>query len=163
MPDAGYCEIPLHRRDGSVRAVAIVDPVDAHLAEHRWCLGGQGHAVRSVRFPDGKRRLVALHRLILGLEYGDPRQGDHRDRDRLNNRRSNLRIVPPGGNQQNVSPQTGCTSPYRGVHWAKKTRKWRAAAWLNGRTHYLGEYEDEMEAAAVAADFRAQHMPFATA
>jgi hypothetical protein len=36
-----------------------------------------------------------LHRWILGLSPGDSRVGDHVNRDVLDNRRSNLRIVTP--------------------------------------------------------------------
>lgn len=39
----------------------------------------------------------------------------------------------------------------------------RAQARVNNRVHHLGYFDDELEAARVAAEFRAEHMPHANA
>jgi hypothetical protein len=158
---AGAQRIPLRRRDGTVRAYVLVDPADHEwLTQWRWSLS-HGYARRDERRA-GKRRVVYLHRAILGLERGDPRHVDHRNRDPLDCRRANLRIAQRGhkDNQQNQTPQVGRTSRYRGVCWNKRERKWAAQAGLDGKHHHLGWYADEHKAAAVAAAFRAEHMPF---
>jgi hypothetical protein len=159
MQDAGYTEISLRRRDGSIRAVAIVDNEDAHLARHRWFFN-EGYAVRYTQDPQIGQYYLLLHREILDLGRGDKRQVDHKNRDRLDCRRSNLRIGTHALNGQNVPPRVGVSSTYRGVCWAPRERKWRAYVTLNGRQRGLGYFDDEHEAGAATAAFRAQHMPF---
>jgi len=161
MPDADYCRIPLKRRDGTIASYALVDQADAHLAEQSWCLGPGGYAVRSIRLPDRRRRHLLLHRAVVGLEVGDPRHVDHVNRDRLDCRRENLRIVPRGANQQNVTSRGG-TSKHRGVYWETRSGKWVACAFHDGRRRFLGHFDDEQEAATTAANYRARHMPYAT-
>jgi hypothetical protein len=39
------------------------------------------------------------------------------------------------------------SSSYRGVWWNKKQKIWRAAIFREGRTQYLGYFNDEVEAA----------------
>ena len=44
----------------------------------------------------------------------------------------------------------GCTLPvsnYDGVHWYNRGMRWRTSIRAQGKTHYLGEYDDEEEAA----------------
>lgn len=161
MHDAGYCRIPLKRRDGTIVAYALVDHDDAHIAEHSWCLGPGGYAVRSIRLPDRRRRHLLLHRAVVGLEVGDPRNVDHINRDRLDCRRANLRIVPRGANQQNVTPR-GRTSSHRGVYWEQRAGRWCARVFHDGRKHFIGYFDDELEAASAAAAYRARHLPHAT-
>lgn len=153
--------IPLRRRDGTIRAEALVDEGDFEwLSQWRWCLNGE--YVRRTEFVNGKQRAVLLHRQILGLEYGDPRQGEHRNRNPLDCRRSNLRIAGRGqaDNQQNQGIYRNNTSGYRGVGWHKSRRKWQAYASLGGEQKYLGIFATAEEADAVAKAFRGAAMPF---
>ena len=52
----------------------------------------------------------------------------------------------------------GSTSPYRGVSWSKRAKKWVAQVRLNDVTNYLGAYDDDEVAARVARAFREAHM-----
>lgn len=103
-----------------------------------------------------------LHRLLLGLAHGDKREGDHRNRNRLDYRRQNLRIVSKGANGQNVSSSRGATSHYRGVSWVKAISKWMARVETNGKSMYLGVFANETEAAEVARVARKRLLPYAT-
>lgn len=150
-----YLLLPLRRRDGTLRARAIIDAADGYLAEHRWCLHGQGYAHR--KSPDG---YVLLHRVILGLTPGDGLEGDHKNRDRLDCRRSNLRVVTVTGNTQNRAAYEGSRSRHRGVYWHKGRGRWRAAARLDGKEHHLGYFADEDDAGDAASVWRSAHMPF---
>lgn len=149
--------IPLRARDGSVRAYALIDAADAEwAAQWRWCLDGDGYAVRST----GHGPLLRLHRELLSLTGDASVDVDHIDGSPLNNRRSNLRILPKGGNAQNRRNSAGSSSQYRGVHWNKG--RWKACIWSNGKLHYLGRFTSEEEAAEVARKARAALMPYAT-
>ena len=79
-------------RDGSVVGHTLIDDADARLADFTWRLGRTGYAVR---WRDGGT--IYLHREVLGLERGDGLEADHVNRDRLDNRRANLRAALGGG------------------------------------------------------------------
>lgn len=154
--NAHVVRIPLHARDGSLRAYAVVDDCDRATAELGWCLDAWGYVVR--RGEDG--RIVRLHRLLLGLAPGDAREGDHENRDRLDNRRENLRIVTRAQQMHNVSPRPR-SSTYRGVSFCRQTGRWRATAQVGGRWKHLGRFDSEEDAAAAARAFREREMSHA--
>lgn len=158
MEYAPHFRLPLRRKDGSVVAWALVSEADRELAETRtWRLSNLGYAIRS----DGKNRSALLHRKIKGCERGDGRFVDHINRDRLDNRRENLRVLTAATNSQNQGAATNSTSKYRGVSWYKQSKQWEAGVRFDGRYRYLGRYENETDAAKAAAKFRAEHMAFA--
>lgn len=100
-----------------------------------------------------------MHRFILGLD--DPKeQVDHRDRNRLNNQRTNLRTGTDADNRQNLSPIGRGVSRHRGVTWCPRNRKWRVRHRLNGKWVHLGLFSDEEEAGLVAANWRAENLPW---
>jgi hypothetical protein len=158
----GSVGIPLFGLGGSVRAYAVVDAADAALANQwHWSLNG-GYATRRLSRENGER-LVRLHREILGLpRIYDGREGDHIDRDRLNCRRSNLRVIPKPANAQNRPSQRGSSSPYRGVSWNQRDGRWQARVESNGKMHSLGYFDDEQAAAEAARTARARFQPYAT-
>jgi AP2-like factor (euAP2 lineage) len=102
-----------------------------------------------------------MHRVVVGLEHDDPREVDHIDRNPLNNRRANLRIVEHGQNRQNTKGWDNATSRHRGVSWDRARGKWLAQAKLNMRAVFIGRYDTEDEAAEAARVWRAEHMPYA--
>jgi hypothetical protein len=154
--------IPLWDIDGNVCAWTIVDDTDfAWLDRWKWHLSPQGYAARTIRI-NGKRQKFLMHRFILGLRCGDPRQGDHINRNKLDNRRSNLRIAKRAelDNGQNLSLSVKNTSGFRGVSWDSQTKKWRAEAMVGGKRYRLGRFQDPEEAYVTIKAFRAKHMPF---
>jgi hypothetical protein len=149
-------EIPLWAVDGSVKAVALVDRGDhERLSAHRWHLISTGYAAR--RTTAGT---VLMHRELLGLTVDSSLEADHINRDKLDNRRANLRVATRSQNAQNTQARRGGTSRHRGVCWDKRDRVWRAQAQLNGRNVYIGGFKSEADAADAASAWRAQHMPF---
>lgn len=142
-PDA--FRIPLRRRDGTIIAHAIVDNQDAHLDHLRWCMNHGGYAVRS----EGGRPIL-MHRVIacapLGLEV------DHINRNRLDNRRSNLRLTDRAGNTRNCSRNRRSTQPYKGVR--RIGNRWGARLKFEGEWCCLGWFDTPHEA-AVAYDLMA--------
>jgi hypothetical protein len=161
-----FVRIPLHRRNGTVRAYALVDEADLPLVQGKRWYWADGYAVRSVPSEPGRKhqRRESMARLILGLEEGDPREVDHIvSEHKLDNRRSNLRIVTHAQNAQNRKRRGG-SSKYRGVSRRATftTKVWQAYVCYDGKQHHLGFYEDEAEAAAVAAAARREHLPYAT-
>jgi hypothetical protein len=165
-PDGAAC-IPLRRRDGSIRAYTIVDAADAEWANQwRWRWNG-GYAARNGEKIAPKRfSVISLHRELLGLprkrQSGDTREGDHINRDRLDNRRANLRVLTRDEQAQNKSSRKMSSSQYRGVSWNTSARKWKAYIRVDGRLRNLGHFTDEHEAGRIARAARLEAMPYAT-
>jgi hypothetical protein len=158
MRDSEYIVLLLRRRNGTVAGFAAISHEDRYLARYRWHLTAVGYVARNM--PRGTRpRAVYLHREVLGLMPGDGLQADHRNRNRLDCRRSNLRVVTNAQNCQNL-PSKGGTSQYRGVFWFADRRHWIARVMIDGRSHFVGSFATEDEAGAAASAFRAEHMPF---
>lgn len=126
----------------------IVDEADyAELNKFNWHYAG-GYARRNMRLPNGKRKIVFLHRELMQTPEGY--ETDHINGDRLDNRRENLRIVTKNQNQRNTKPRKG-TSEYKGVSYYKskrhKTGYWVARIQVDGKVKRLGYFKTEKEAA----------------
>jgi hypothetical protein len=140
----------------------LVDDADYdHLTQWSWSLKSDGYVQRGTEI-GGVKRCITMHRQILGLAYGDRRQGEHKNRNPLDNRRTNLRVAGRGqaDNQQNKGLAINNKSGYRGVSRGKGRRNWRAQAGLAGVNHDLGYFDTPEQADAAVRTFRAQHMPF---
>lgn len=152
--------IPLRNRAGEVIAEAILDDEDFEsYGQHRWCLMKNGYAVRAIKISKNKTATYYLHREIVG-PYPSGMCVDHVNRNRLDNRRENLRIIPLAANTQNVGPHPNSSSKYRGVTWNKKSKNWQAQVSIDGKNHYLGRFDSEDEAGSVSKEFRLLHMPY---
>lgn len=150
-------QVPLYRRGNVIAAYALVDDDDfAAVSEGRWYLSSKGYAKRKLPRSGGPQREIAMHRFVLALTAGDPSEVDHINRDKLDNRRANLRMLPKGANAQNVRARSGL----RGASYRADCGKWVAQVKVAGRNHHLGLFATEREAADAAAAFRAEHMPF---
>lgn len=122
---------------------ALVDPQDAaKLGKHNWYYGFRGYAMRSKLMPSGKRKTVSMHREILGAK--DHEEVDHINGDRLDNRRSNLRVLGRSANLHN----RGAYGPsgLKGVSWDKRKKKWRAEIGKNGKRAWLGYHSTKEDA-----------------
>lgn len=95
----------------------------------------------------------------MGLDPGDPRQPDHINGDRLDNRRSNLRLLTHAEQAQNRAAVAGRSSRFRGVWWDQQRRLWVAQVKMQGKTRIVGRFTDELEAATAASQVRETHMP----
>lgn len=82
-----------------------------------------------------------LHRYIIGedkIEAG--KVVDHINRNTLDNRKSNLRIVTVFENNQNIGMNSRNTSGVKGVFYDKRRSKWVANIYRNGKTHFVRCY-----------------------
>jgi len=85
---------------------------------------------------------------------------DHRNGDKTDNRRPNLRLTSIRGNQCSfLTKRKSASSKYRGVSWQKSKSKWRAYIKLPDELRYLGSFGSEV-AAAFAYDRAARDAGF---
>lgn len=95
--------------------------------------------------------IVKAHRLAWAMHYGEIPKGhlDHVDRDRSNNRISNLRLATASQNRMNA-PARKSASGVKGVTWKSREQRWCVQVGVAGKRIYGGMFTDLDEARAVA-------------
>jgi len=135
------CEIVICSKRGmGSKNIAIVDREDYEKCKDIvWCLS-LGYARNS--------DVGLLHRYILGIKESDnPIRIDHKDMNKLNNRRKNLRCCTQSLNGANADAPKNNKSGYKGVYWHKNAKKWAASIRVRYRTNHLGVFENRKDAA----------------
>jgi hypothetical protein len=90
-------------------------------------------------------KTILMHRQIM-----QPPKGmlvDHMDRNKANNCRPNLRLCTPQENQRNKRKETGSASQFKGVFHDKRCDRWYAKYRHEGKYHWLGFFDLEVDAA----------------
>ena len=143
--------------------IALVDDEDYGLvSQYKWWAAknydGTYHAVSKEKI--GKKRVVLrMHRLIMGVKYGEKQVVHHKDHNTLNNTRDNLEICTYQQNSRHqVKLRTRKTSSeYKGVSWKKSHNKWQTHIGIGGKRKRLGYFTDEKEAAKAYNDAAIEH------
>lgn len=135
-----YYEVAIYNKKQIEVARTKIDKSDFDFVmQHRWNLDGNGYVCSKIP----ERR---LHRALAKTPKG--MDTDHINRDKLDNRKANLRIVTHWENTLNRK-QTG-----DGVSLRKDRKKWRARIKTKGKEKFLGYFDTEQE----AIDFRKQYL-----
>lgn len=128
-------------------AFAKVDLADFDLAQLNWTCTDSGYARRTIRIARSRSKNERLHRVIMERKLGRPlkpsEQVDHINGDRLDDRRSNLRVATHSQNSFNVRRKNSVG--YMGV-----ARNWkRYLAHIRAFTVpiYIGTFDTPEEAA----------------
>lgn len=97
-------------------------------------------------------KIHKVHRLIFLLEHGYlPKEIDHINGNRQDNRLENLREVTRSQNQFNKSMCKNNTSGSRGVSWHEKSKAWVVRVCAHGKSKSIGYFKD-LELAGLVAD-----------
>lgn len=135
-------EIPLKHGGFTI----VDDEQYDRFAKYEWWVSKLGYVCRGGCGADGKWTYVFMHRCLLWAPPG--METDHRNGNKLDNRRENLRPCTHAQNMQNRGKTNRpATSKFKGVKWDKNTQKWQAKIKADGRAHDLGRFDDEVEAA----------------
>ena len=119
----------------------LVDEADHEaVMRHRWFYDAQGYARSKIN-----GRSTALHLFLIGGARDHKHPVDHENRNRLDNRRLNLRRVTGGQNRVNSEINANNSSGYRGVSY--HGGKWTARIGYNMTRRYLGRFGDVLDAA----------------
>lgn len=119
---------------------AIIDARDfPRISKHSWCIDSGGYAIG---WHAG--RLIRMHRLVMKARKGQ--LVDHINRDKLDNRRANLRFCTSGQNRVNAENRSDNMSGHRGVFWSKQAGKWSAQISIGGRQKHLGFFQKKEQA-----------------
>ena len=137
--DEKTCRIVLTTPHGEPRAEAIIDREDKEDVEkHRWALT-HGYA----RNP----KVGFLHNYVLNFIPSKDCEVDHRNKEKNDCRKGNLRIGTHSQNCQNANIRINNSSGFKGVHFHKLLNKWCARIGVNNNRIYLGYFENKAEAA----------------
>jgi len=130
---------------------------DQDLAKLNWHRHSAGYATRW-HGPRPHRYKSFAHRLVLERKIGRPLEKgelcDHINRDKLDNRRDNLRVADKSLNALNTDRVYERQSGYRGVylHWPKESqekgweKRWVARVTRHRKTKEVGYYKTPEEA-----------------
>jgi hypothetical protein len=89
------------------------------IKDYCWFLNGSGYAMAKI-----KNQRIFMHKLVLNV--GNDSLIDHIDRNRTNNRKSNLRICEKSDNNINIKLRKDNTSGVTGVYWIEADGGWHA-------------------------------------
>lgn len=132
---------------GSKNEEIIVDPEDYdRLVKLNWnCYTGYARTFRRRKEEGGKFRGTLMHKMILKAEKG--LVTDHINGNKLDNRKSNLRICTP--RQNSCNRKIGCQSKSRflGVTYHKRDNRFQASIRTGKERLYLGYFKTDIEAA----------------
>ena len=132
-----YAEVILLNNKKAEVARAIIDIESIKtIKPYRWHLS-TGYAKSSTGGVS-----ITMHELIIG--YSRP---DHENRNKLDNRRLNLRPVTPSQNIMNQSLRNDNKTGFRGVSYVESSGKYRAQIKVDGERIHIGYYDTPEEAA----------------
>jgi hypothetical protein len=132
---------------------ALIDAEDAErILKNSWALTSTGYAYRGrVKGEVWNSHNVRMHRLVINAPDGV--MVDHINGDKLDNRKSNLRLATRSQNLANGLPHKDSQSGVKGVDWSENRGKWRVRV---GKTH-IGRF-DSIEDATRAYNEAAQNL-----
>lgn len=153
-----YIEIPLTRG-----YVAIVDLIDAELAEITW-YARVSHGLAYAEFHAKcleKKVYVPLHRIVLERALGrllsNGELTDHIDGNSLNNRRCNLRPASFSQNNQNAKLRCDNKTGFKGVDFIPRENRYRASIRVDGKQIDLGRFKTPELAYAMYCEAAYKH------
>ncbi len=128
---------------------ALVSDCDyKYLVKWKWCYAKVrkgGYAVRNG--PKNKpKRTIHMHRVVAARK-GIKGRVDHRDQNKLNNQRRNIRAADYSQNGANRGAQRDNTSGFKGVYRDKSTGMWRAQLKYHGKWVYRELFTTKIAAA----------------
>lgn len=129
--------LTLYRKLGKSNVDVFLDDSDYDIVRrYKWYLNNNIGYVSG--FIDGKK--VYLHRFIMG--YPANKCVDHINRNKLDNRKSNLRICSTRENVINSKLSKNNTSGISGISFRDDRNKFRAYIMVNRKQIFLGYYSD---------------------
>lgn len=131
----------------------IIDFDDfSFVKEYLWSLDkSNGYTISSELKSNNTYRYkkLYLHNLIFKY-YNEIPYGfeiDHINRNRLDNRKTNLRLATRSQSSQNTTKRDGTTSKFKGVYFDKSRNKWKMQLSKDGKLLYNKRFDTELEAA----------------
>ena len=137
-------------------AITLFDIDDYEiLSKFAWHLSSTGYAIAKTKGSYKERKTITMHSFLIENPAGFI--VDHINRNRLDNRKKNLRSCIHAENMLNIgkkkSKTGGRQSKYRGVSWSATRDRWQVVVRTGGKLKHLGVFRDEQDAADIAAPY----------
>ena len=117
--------------------------------------GGVGLDSHGYRRVGIKSKIYLEHRLIYVMHHGEyPKEIDHIDGNKTNNKIENLRSVTRSQNRKNTGLRADNTSGVKNVSWYAPTNRWRVRVATNNLCKTIGYFKDLELAELVALEAR---------
>jgi hypothetical protein len=125
--------------------IVLIDEEDYDLVNgfNKWKLTKQGYP-QSRKMINRKTTYTYMHRLIVNCPKN--MQVDHINGNKLDNRKSNLRICFHADNCKNRKKPKTNTSGYKGVSFDKVKKRWIATIVSNKIRYHLGFFKNKQDA-----------------
>jgi len=127
-----YSIIELKNSKNIIVGNVFVDNDDKEVFNHSWYLNNSGYAITRIN----KNKQILMHRMVFGDKNN--LDIDHINRNKLDNRKENLRFVNRSQNMMNTDA--------KGYYWCKNKKKWAAYIHINYKSIALGRYKTEEQA-----------------
>jgi len=143
--------------------VAIVDESDfERISQWKWYASKSGYAVRNSSRRDGPRHAIFMHRVLVDAVKSDGLEVDHINGNKLDNRKSNLRLATHAQNLRNQKTRRTTKTGFRGVDFRPNRGKYRARVAVDGKNMHIGTFSTAIEAHAAYSKVAVQvHGAFA--
>lgn len=131
--------IYLYNKEGEKIAEALIDIEDVdRVKNYKWRL--------SYGYANNRMTGISLQNLIMNFTSDGVYIIDHINRNRLDCKKSNLRLVNYTVNGYNKGKQSNNTSGYPGIIWNKHNKNWNVNIKINGKTIRIGTFKGQKDA-----------------
>src|SRR4029077_7599791 len=121
----------------------LVDTADYDwLNQWNWCASENQQGIYAACRMNGVK--ILMHRFIMECKPGE--DTDHRNLDRLDNRRDNLRKCTRAQNLCNKGLRADNKSGMKGASWIKNRNKWLSQIQVAGHCKFLGYFDTKEDA-----------------
>lgn len=120
--------------------IAYIDNEDYEIiSKYKW----YAHQSRKNNFYAAttiKGKIFYMHRMIISA----PKKTfvDHKNQNKLDNRRKNLRFCTNSENNRNKNISKKNTSGHKGVYWSKHAKKWHVQISTDNKILFLGRFKN---------------------
>lgn len=126
-----------------------VDDADYEaVSYYTWSINNQGYVITNIgkgKYPGQRQRTLyqfLLGKAVNGLTW------DHINRDKLDNRRQNLRMVSRRAQERNKGARKDNPSGIRGVSWKRDAQRWYVKIRVDALRVHVGSFQTLPEAIA---------------
>ena len=107
------------------------------IKDYYWAVNDKGYL-------SANKNTIFLHRLIINLNDTSwiYNRVDHKNHNKLDNQKFNLRVVTPSQNTMNSNLRSDNKTGVKGVLWNNKNNNWYVQIGIGGKNKYLGSYKN---------------------
>jgi hypothetical protein len=124
----------------------IIDTVNLErVSKEKWCVKMNKGNVAAAMVSSGQHKNMKMHHFL----FGKPPAGfeyDHKNRNPLDNREENVRVVTAEQNQWNRGLTKANSSGFKGVRQHENGKGWTSIIWHTSKPINIGYYPSQEEA-----------------